>query len=566
MNSKGCTLCSFLLAFVSLTFCSTTPSEEAPNVILQAGAVEKPADLVTVTEPPTSQPRTNVASDLDHLNRFVLGNRSKILTNPLYLKCRKDSGSSPFCYTVLSREFLEQKHKQRPKRSKSVRFGFGNFRPRFSKGTLGNWERLKQSNVNYMIKTFSKLKSEQIQIIKANALSDQSCPNNPAIAIAATLEDFLPIGADPLELAALYEKGAECISQSPADQEIFFTRAGLFFFLKKKYELAAKMFEKAKSIDVPYTGRPLYWLSRCYTEMGERKSAEMTIELLRTRYPFSFHTIVALTAEKLDPGEVLSGKSVSGSLRRSQQNPNVNLLIDQVELLRQHGYSAAASRVWDWAAAESQGYEPEVRLYVAELKQDSADHLSRISLLSDILYRHPQLVSRQSMDLYFPKAFYPVFESNVVGLDPNLLLALARQESAFNPKARSVANARGLMQLLPKTGRLFKKRLDLYDPVANVEVGSRYLYELLKRLNGNIPLALASYNAGPERVSTWTGRYPADNPVLFTDLIPFRETRDYVASVLRNYYWYRRMNSANDEKFIDLVFEAQLAERAVSVQ
>ncbi|MBI1861333.1 MAG: lytic transglycosylase domain-containing protein [Deltaproteobacteria bacterium] len=417
-----------------------------------------------------------------------------------------------------------------------------------------------------MIRNFSRITADKLSAVRQQAISENSCPNNPAIAVAATLEDNLPSGVDPLEIAALYEKGGDCIPQAAAEQEILFTRAGLFYFVKKDFKQAMRCFEKAKSVDVPYTGRPLYWLSRSYLEIGEKKEAAKIVEFMRTRYPFSFHTIVALTTEKTDPGDVLRSKSGSGSARRSQQNPNVNLLIDQVELLKRFGYSAAASRVLDWAAAESQGFEPEVRLYLAELKQDGPDRVSQISLLSDILYKNPQLVSKQSMELYFPKVFFPVFETNIAGLDPNLLLAVARQESAFNPRARSVANARGLLQILPKTGRRFRKRLDLYDPEMNIEVGSRYLYELLKRLNGNIPLALASYNAGPERVSNWANRYPVDNPVLFTDLIPFRETREYVASILRNYYWYRRMNSAGDEKFVDLVYDAQLADRSVTSQ
>ena len=503
--------------------------------------------------------------DLEQLNEFVLSNDSKRNSIPLVKRCQRSPTASPYCFTIINRDSLEHKTKQKPKKTR-VRLGRERHRPIFFAGSVSNWDKLKQANVNYMIRVFSRLKSDQLSLMKQFALKNSGCPNNPAIAVAATLEDFLPDSADPIEIASLYEKGAECLAQSPPDQEIFFTRAGLFYFIKKQYAQAALVFEKAKNIEVPYVGRPLYWLGRGYVELKEKKKAAMITETLRARYPFSFHTLVAATTDKVDPGEVLNSKENSALSRRSQQNPNVNILIDQVETLRKHGYSTAASRVVDWAAAESQGFEPEVRLYVAELKSNSADHLSRISLLSDILYKHPNLVSRQSMDLYFPKAFYPVFESNVAGIDPNLLLAVARQESAFNPKARSIANARGLLQLLPKTSRKFKKGVNLYDPESNVDVGSRYLFELLKRLNGNIPFALASYNAGPERVSTWTNRYPVDNPVLFTDLIPFRETRDYVASVLRNYYWYRRMDSAGDEKFVDLVFEAEMNNKAIATQ
>lgn len=562
MRHRGITFIGFCILSTLITFCSSTPGLKSDGISI---SVDR-SQLETRREPiPPGMGITD--RELEQLNRFVLSSDPFREVIPLVSRCKKDPQDHPFCFTILSREMLEKKRRQlHSRKTSSHKFGFGSGRPIIREGKVLNWPSIKQASVNSMIKSFSHLSIDKLMVIKQHAMAETSCPNNPAISIAATLEDLLPNNVDALEIAALYEKGGNCIPQAPAEQEILFTRAGLFYFLKKDFKQAIRVFEKAKGVDVSYIGRPLYWLSRCYLELGEKKEAKKIVDFLRNRYPFSFHTIVALTSEKVDAGDILKSQSGSGSSRRSQQNPNVNTLIDQVELLKRFGYSAAASRVLDWAAAESQGFEPEVRLYLAELKQDGPDRVSQIFLLSDILYKNPQLVSKQSMDLYFPKVFYPVFETNIAGLDPNLLLAVARQESAFNPRARSIANARGLLQILPRTGRRFKKRLNLYDPAMNVEVGSRYLYELLKRLNGNIPLALASYNAGPERVSKWATRYPVDNPVLFTDLIPFRETREYVASILRNYYWYRRMNSADDETFVDLVYETSLTDRTVTAK
>ncbi len=89
----------------------------------------------------------------------------------------------------------------------------------------------------------------------------------------------------------------------------------------------------------------------------------------------------------------------------------------------------------------------------------------------------------------------------------------------------------------------------------NVEIGAKYIIELLKKTNGQIHLALAAYNAGPNRLNTWSSRYTVDDPILFVDMIPFRETRDYVASVLRNYYWYRRINKENEKIPAKLLLE-----------
>jgi soluble lytic murein transglycosylase len=563
-------LCVGICVSVILSRCSSTPSPvplsaEAPAVAANdSGKTEERArPEVTVSLPQRDLEGENVVTvhsatekeSVEQFAYFVLSDHPVTEARGLINHCRANE-SARFCYTVLHRDELEAKRRARLKKTRGTQYGKGNGRPVFQNGQISNWEKLRGASVNSLIRNLKHLADDKLKLMKEQALAYPGCPNNAAIAVAATLEDFLPGGADPAEISTLYEKGAVCIPQSPADQEILYTRAGLFRYLKNDYATAARLFETAAEIDVPYVGRALYWLSRAKKELNE--DPDKIIEQLRTRYPFSFHTVVALTASKTDPGELLQQRNVANSARRSQRNPVVNQLIDEVELLKQNGFSLAAARVLDWAVAESQGFEPEVRMYLAELKQDSPDHLGRISLLSDILYRNPHLVSRSSLEMYFPKAFYPTFTTNTAGLDPHLLLAVARQESAFNARAVSSANARGLLQILPKTGRRFRRAVNLFDPESNIDVGSRYLYELLSQLNGNIYMALAAYNAGPERVSTWTTRYQVSEPVLFIDLIPFRETREYVASVLRNYYWYRRLNLQEDEGFVDLLFQTSL--------
>jgi soluble lytic murein transglycosylase len=127
--------------------------------------------------------------------------------------------------------------------------------------------------------------------------------------------------------------------------------------------------------------------------------------------------------------------------------------------------------------------------------------------------------------------------------DPYLITALMRQESAFNDRARSPVGARGLMQLMPKTARRMERvsKDALYRPDVNIRLGVRFFSGLVEHYGGEAPLALAAYNAGPINVDTWQARYPVQNQLLFVDLIPFRETREYVASIARNYFWYKKL-------------------------
>ena len=150
----------------------------------------------------------------------------------------------------------------------------------------------------------------------------------------------------------------------------------------------------------------------------------------------------------------------------------------------------------------------------------------------------------------FEGAMYPIPPWQPAGgftVDRALVYGFMRQESAFNPKARSVVGAMGLMQLMPGTARAVMSRYapdqaggNPWDPSTNMALGQAYLSVLMGGVDDNLVRTAAGYNGGPGNVMKWDGRLNADqDPLLYIASIPLHETRDFVQRVLANYWLYQ---------------------------
>ncbi len=151
--------------------------------------------------------------------------------------------------------------------------------------------------------------------------------------------------------------------------------------------------------------------------------------------------------------------------------------------------------------------------------------------------------------LVFPKPYWADLTANAQanGLDPYLVASLIRQESEFNPGAVSKANAYGLMQLLPSTGKQIAKKNgikhfstnDLLNPSINLKLGTIDLRQSINRFGGQLEYALASYNAGDTPIRQWINSNDYKDIPEWVESIPYSETRDYVQAILRNREIYR---------------------------
>lgn len=175
------------------------------------------------------------------------------------------------------------------------------------------------------------------------------------------------------------------------------------------------------------------------------------------------------------------------------------------------------------------------------------DNLTEISVeqRNSILQNHPELL--------FPRPFDQEITNAAVqfGVEPELMYSIIRQESAFNPRARSVADAFGLMQVLPEIAHdlakkyklPFEKNEQLYDPTLNVRFGAALLHDQFEKYHNQFILAVASYNANDEAIRNWmSSRFKGDS-LEFIEDIPYEETRGYVRLVMRNLIFYRLLNA-----------------------
>ncbi len=207
--------------------------------------------------------------------------------------------------------------------------------------------------------------------------------------------------------------------------------------------------------------------------------------------------------------------------------------VQRIGELHYHDEQRLAQSEWYKMLQDSSAAED--RHAMAELASERGWHNMAITAAA-------KAKSWDALDLRFPTPYQDTFQhhAEIQRVPSTELMAIARRESAFFPEAHSPVGARGLMQIMPATGKQVASSLgrphtrsELYEVEHNVLLGSAYYRQLLDRFNGNRVYALAAYNAGPHRVDRWRNPEGEGVPVdVWIETIPYRETRNYVKNVL----------------------------------
>lgn len=175
--------------------------------------------------------------------------------------------------------------------------------------------------------------------------------------------------------------------------------------------------------------------------------------------------------------------------------------------------------------------------------------MKRLKWLLPVLIILLVLTSKSFWRFFYPFPYQDIVmrEARANSVDPYLVAALMLTESKFSAGAESGRGARGIMQIMPETGKWAAKQMGisdfnedmLYDPEMNIKIGSWYLADLHREFSGSRSMVLAAYNAGRGNVKQWLAQKTWDGTLESVDQIPFRETRNYVVNVLKSYKKYK---------------------------
>jgi len=314
--------------------------------------------------------------------------------------------------------------------------------------------------------------------------------------------------------------------------------------------------------------RAQYWLALCSEAQGDFKTADSLRLQLSHHLWDDYYTMKSYLLHKstVDSGTqiIQSFKENAGMLTYyasgfSSLTTKLKTAFDVRDVLGQ-GYAVAALEDVKLYAKTREEWITLAEIFKKFKAYGKAyrtyDHINR-KFYAGLSYSQKPFMVKERFPYYYDREVNTYAERNKI--EAEFILAVMKQESVFNFKAHSLAQAFGLMQLLPKTAKAmarhdklnFSSNGQLFNPETNIRLGAYYLKKLLKQFDNKKELVLAAYNAGPHRVKKWRTFPGSEQMDVFIENIEFKETRNYVRKVMKNYWAYKLLRhdfqvSAND--------------------
>ena len=428
-----------------------------------------------------------------------------------------------------------------------------------------------QSRVIYLKAACYRTLKRESALLQARDLALRQYPQSPwterLLYLVATYYD-IDNRADELEAAY-----GNISTRFPAGRHAERASWKLAFcaWTRQRYEEALAKFSRHMQSwpDAESVSGCAYWMGRCYEKLGDYLNALL---LYQRTAGLANHSYYGLLAQ--DAAEEIMQKGAG--VRYSGSDTELQKVLHLLDGIRQTpvgvpqpaGPAAVAiDRARQLLAADlpeqalselrfaSTRYRQDkaILYFSARIHEQGGNYLSSIAALSRAYPSYALLptasIPAEVSGMLFPAPYLDIVRSYSAAnrLDPAIVLGLIRQESAFMADAKSHADARGLMQVLPSTGRQLARQAGirgyttakLFQPGTNIALGTRHLSSLLELFAGKIELALAGYNAGLQRARRWKAAFGEADMAELVERIPLAETRQYVKQVLTNSAHYR---------------------------
>lgn len=363
------------------------------------------------------------------------------------------------------------------------------------------------------------------------------------------------------EAVGYYDLALEDMRGSMAKPASFTTDRVLWLkswilYKNSKWEEAEKSFSDLAlgTTDASERSRALFFQARCLNQLDRKAEAKLVFEKIMRDDFFSFYGLVTYyeLGIKLPPVSQLKYE------KKFPFDPELNFLAETekkifTELIRYKEINIAERAI----ATLSKGVlENQVNLgaYLADKGKRYLPLFAGFSKLDND--SRIEVFSKYS-DLLFPQPYYDDVKkmSDKTLIPTSLIYSIMKQESAFNEKTRSSADAIGLMQMIPRLAKHISKKFtvsyskpeDLYNPNINIQLGSFELMEQVRRQSGQLTFVAAAYNAGPNALAGWLKTRKRPDIVEFIEEIPYDETRTYVKIIARNKLFYERISKRDEE-------------------
>ena len=318
---------------------------------------------------------------------------------------------------------------------------------------------------------------------------------------------------------------------------------------RKQYESALKNLKELQKINKNiYTDfKVFFWMGKTYQDLNQKRQAKKSFYDLIEKDYFGYYGLLA-RKELNKPFEI---KKIAVAESDLFQNKTAEHLIYWLDLFNESELLSRFLEIQKKQILNEKKPTEKEWLKIIGLWTKAKQYLKIFQSLERMDDQTKAVFLTKYISLLFPLDFQEEVEtaSKRWNLDKSLIFSIIRQESAFNVRARSPADAFGLMQLIPSTARqtakknqiAYKNFRDLYQPLKNVLLGSAYIKSLLNQYNNNFSLAVSAYNAGNTPVDKWKEQLKEQDILEWIENIPYEETRTYVRLLIRNYIFYHNL-------------------------